>query len=250
MKKIMTIVTALLLAFSVSACAGQEELVILTSSGYEPYEMIDENGELIGFDIDLMNAIAEYLEISIEWKDVDFDGIIASLQTNQADAAIAGISPTAERAEVVDFTVVYFSEEGGLINMMLFDPSKVTITSVDDLAGLTVGAQLGTIQAGLLDELSQEIGFTTDFRNQNAQIVQEIALGNIDVLVVEQLVASSILAANEGLSQVALNSDLQSAGNAIALPKDSPYTAQFNEAILALTEDGTIQSLVEKWFNE
>jgi arginine/lysine/histidine transporter system substrate-binding protein len=134
--------------------------------------------------------------------------------------------------------------------MMLFDPSKVTITSVDDLAGLTVGAQLGTIQAGLLDELSQEIGFTTDFRNQNAQIVQEIALGNIDVLVVEQLVASSILAANEGLSQVALNSDLQSAGNAIALPKDSPYTAQFNEAILALTEDGTIQSLVEKWFNE
>jgi len=71
--------------------------------------MIDENGELIGFDIDLMNAIAEYLEISIEWNDVDFDGIIASLQTNQADAAIAGISPTAERAEVVDFTVVYFS---------------------------------------------------------------------------------------------------------------------------------------------
>lgn len=249
MKKIMTLVSTLLLAFSISACAGQEELVILTSSGYEPYEMIDENGELIGFDIDLMNAIAEYLEISIEWKDVDFDGIIASLQTNQADAAIAGISPTAERAEVVDFTVVYFSEEGGLINMMVFDPSKVTITSLDDLAGLTVGAQLGTIQAGLLDELSQEIGFTTDFRNQNAQIVQEIALGNIDVLVVEQLVASSILAANEGLSQVALDSDLQSAGNAIALPKGSPYTAQFNEAIQALTEDGTIQALVEKWFN-
>ena len=249
MKKLMTFITALLLAFSITACAGQEELVILTSSGYEPYEMIDENGELIGFDIDLMNAIAAYLEITIEWKDVDFDGIIASLQTNQADAAIAGISPTAERAEVVDFTVVYFSEEGGLINMMLFDPSKVTITSVDDLAGLTVGAQLGTIQAGLLEELSQEIGFMTDFRNQNAQIVQEIALGNIDVLVVEQLVASSIIAANEGLSQVALNSDLQSAGNAIALPKGSPYTSQFNEAILALTEDGTIQALIEKWFN-
>ncbi len=249
MKKLMTFITALLLAFSITACAGQEELVILTSSGYEPYEMIDENGELIGFDIDLMNAIAEYLEITIEWKDVDFDGIIASLQTNQADAAIAGISPTAERAEVVDFTVVYFSEEGGLINMMLFDPSKVTITSLEDLAGLTVGAQLGTIQAGLLDELSQEIGFTTDFRNQNAQIVQEIALGNIDVLVVEQLVASSIIAANEGLTQVALNSDLQSAGNAIALPKGSPYTAQFNEAILALSEDGTIQALIEKWFN-
>ena len=57
----MTLVTAILLAFGISACAGQEELVILTSSGYEPYEMIDENGELSGFDIDLMNAIAEYL---------------------------------------------------------------------------------------------------------------------------------------------------------------------------------------------
>jgi len=249
MKKVMTLFTAILLAFGISACAGGEELVILTSSGYEPYEMIDENGELIGFDIDVMNAIADYLDITIEWKDVDFDGIIASLQTNQADAAIAGISPTAERAQVVDFTVVYFSEEGGLINMMVFDPTKVSVTSLEDLAGLTVGAQLGTIQAGLLEELSSEIGFTTDFRNQNAQIVQEIALGNIDVLIVEQLVASSILAANEGLAQVALDSDLQSSGNAIALPKNSPYTTQFNEAITALIEDGTIEELVAKWFN-
>ena len=248
MKKLLTLVLTGVLAFSIAACADEEVLVVLTSSGYEPYEMIDENGVLIGFDIELMVAIAEYLDITFEWQDVDFDGIIASLQTNQADAAIAGISPTAERAEFVDFTIVYFNEEAGLVNMMVYDPSKVTINSKEDLAGLTVGAQLGTIQAGLLEELSSEIGFTLDLRNQNAVIVQEIANSRIDVLVVERLVSDSIVAANPNLAQAVLESDLVSPGNAIALPKNSPYTAQFNEAIEALIEDGTIAALVEKWF--
>jgi polar amino acid transport system substrate-binding protein len=248
MKKLMTLVLIGLMAVSIAACSNDEELVILTSSGYEPYEMIDENGNLIGFDIELMEAIAEYLGITFIWKDVNFDGIIASLQTNQADAAIAGISPTAERAEVVDFTIVYFNEEAGLVNMMVYDPSIFRISSNADLAGLRVGAQLGTIQAGLLEELSTDIGFTLDLRNQNAVIVQEIANSRIDVLVVERLVADSILAANPNLAQVVLESDLNSPGNAIALPKNSPYTAQFNEAIAALTADGTIARLVAKWF--
>lgn len=249
MKKLMTLVLTSVLAFSIAACTEEETLVILTSSGYEPYEMIDENGVLIGFDIELMEAIANYLDIKFEWQDVDFDGIIASLQANQATAAIAGISPTAERAQFVDFTMVYFNEEAGLVNMMVFDSSKVTINSNADLAGLTVGAQLGTIQAGLLQELATEIGFTLDLRNQNSIIVQEIANGRIDVLVVERLVSDSIVAANPNLSQFVLDSDLNSPGNAIALPKNSPYTAMFNEAIAALTADGTIAALVEKWFN-
>lgn len=248
MKKLLTVLLTGVLAFSIAACTEEDTLVILTSSGYEPYEMIDENGVLIGFDIELMEAIADYLDIKFEWQDVDFDGIIASLQTNQADAAIAGISPTAERAQFVDFTMVYFNEEAGLVNMMVYDPNKITINSKADLAGLTVGAQLGTIQAGLLQELATEIGFTLDLRSQNAVIVQEIANNRIDVLVVERLVSDSIVAANPGLSQAVLASDLDSPGNAIALPKDSPYTALFNEAIAALTADGTIAALVEKWF--
>jgi polar amino acid transport system substrate-binding protein len=250
MKKLFNVVLITVLALSVAACGSeQDELVILTSAGYEPYEMYDENGVLIGFDIDMMNAIADYLNITFVWQDVDFDGIIASLQTNAADAAIAGISPTAERAQVVDFTIVYFNEEAGLVNMMIYDPSKISINSKADLVGLTVGAQLGTIQAGLLNELSEEIGFTVDLRNQNSLIVQEIANGRIDVLVVERLVADAIVAANPSLTLTQLDSDLDSPGNAIALPKGSPYTAQFNEAIQALIENGTVAELVAKWFN-
>jgi len=251
MKKLLSVLLLGVLAFSVAACASNEteELTILTSAGYEPYEMYDENGVLIGFDIDMMNAIADYLEISFVWEDVDFDGIIASIQTSQADAAIAGISPTEERAQFVDFTIVYFNEDAGLVNMMVFDPTKVTITSKEDLAGLTVGVQLGTIQEGLLNDLSPEIGFTVDPRNQNSVIVQEIASGRIDVLVVEKLVSDSIIASNPFLTSAVLESDLDSPGNAIALPKGSPYLAQFNEAIQALIDNGTVAQLVEKWFN-
>ena len=136
MKKLLSLVLLGVLAFSVAACTSSEteELTILTSAGYEPYEMYDEDGVLIGFDIDMMSAIAEYLEISFVWEDVDFDGIIAAIQTNQADAAIAGISPTEERAQFVDFTIVYFNEDAGLVNMMVFDASKHTINTKEDLS--------------------------------------------------------------------------------------------------------------------
>jgi len=109
MKKLFGFALILISSFVLSACASEPSLTVLTSSGYEPYEMVDESGELIGFDIDLMEAIAEELGVKLVWQDVNFDGILASLQSKTADLAIAGISPTEERALTVDFSNVYYS---------------------------------------------------------------------------------------------------------------------------------------------
>lgn len=229
---------------------AKQTITVLTSSGYEPYEMVDTNGELTGFDIELMEALAEELNLEIEWRDVDFDGIVASLQSGHAEIAIAGMTPTEARKEVVDFSTVYYNSEAGLQNYLVFDSSDVTITGLDDLTGLTVGAQLGTIQAELLTQLADEYGFTVDLRTTNTIIVEEINTNRIDVLVVEAEVAQSILENNENLSMVGFESDLDSImGNAIAFSKGSEYTELFNEALVTLTENGTLAALIEKWFN-
>lgn len=247
MKKLITLL--FIITFTLAGCSEDTETVtVLTSSGYEPYEMVDTDGSLTGFDIELMEALAEEIGINIEWKDVDFDGIIASLQSGNADIAIAGISPEPGRALVVDFSSVYYNSEAGLTNYMLFD-SNSPITALEDLDGLVVGAQLGTVQASLLDELSAIYNFTVDLRTTNTQIIEEINAGRIDVLVVENIIATSIIESNSGLDKVILDYSTDSLnGNAIAFSKDSEYVELFNAALIVLEENGTLESLITKWF--
>jgi len=234
-----------------SGCEGStEKVTVLTSSGYEPYEMVDTSGKLIGFDIELMELLAEEVGIEIEWKDVDFDGIIASLQSGQAEIAIAGLSPTEERKDMVDFGDIYYNTESGLSNYFVFDSTENNIVSLEDLDGLIVGAQIGTVQAGLLEAIKDEYGFTVDLRNTNTMIVEEVKAGRVDVLVVESAIAISILEANTSLSKVGFESYLDDVlGSAIAFAKDSEYTAQFNTALATMKADGSLQTLIDKWFN-
>jgi arginine/lysine/histidine transporter system substrate-binding protein len=250
MKKLFGFGLVVLGIIGLAGCnVSNENIVVLTSSGYEPYEMIDEQGNLIGFDIDLMNAIAEELGWTIEWRDVDFDGILASLQTGQADMAIAGISPTSQRALTVDFSEVYYSSIDGLLNFLV--TNNPSIQGLEDLEGLTIGTQLGTIQQEFMEALAEEFGFTVVTRNQNAQIIEEIKNGLVDALVVENLVADSIIAANAGFSKVLVEQTLDDVyGNAIAFPKGSVNVTLVNEALQTLKDNGTLDALIAKWFNE
>jgi polar amino acid transport system substrate-binding protein len=248
MKNYLLVVLSILVV-ALSGCGSKsDKIVVLTSSGYEPYEIIDTDGNLTGFDIELMEALALEAGLEIEWKDVDFDGIIASLQTGQAEIAIAGISPTEERKAMVNFSNIYYNTESGLTNFFVYD-SENSYSSFDDLDGLIVSAQMGTVQASLLESLSTEYNFTVDLRNTNTQIVEEIKAGRIDVLVVESLIAESILDINTTLAKVGFESTLDdTSGNAIAFAKDSEYVDVLNTALETLKNNGTLDALIAKWF--
>ena len=249
MKKIFLIL-ALTTSFLLASCSNENsKIIVLTSSGYEPYEMVDDQGNLIGFDIDLMNAIAEEMGIEIEYRDVNFDGIIASLQTYKADIAIAGITPTKEREKVIDFSNIYFNELSGLENYLLLK-KDMTYTSLEDLTGLTLSAQIGTVQAEILNELSTIYNFSVELRNTNTQLLEEIKSNNIDGILVESLVADSIVDNNDFITKNKLNYVSEATlGNAIALAKNSKYKEDINKALTTLNENGKIEELINKWFN-
>jgi len=252
MKKIV-MAFGLIIVLSLAGCQQKgdtEVLTVLTSSGYEPYEMVDEDGQLTGFDIELMEALASEAGIEIEWLDVSFEGIIASLQAGQYEVAIAGITPTPDRANVVDFGEVYYNSENGITNYMVYEYEN-SYNTLDDLQGLVVGAQLGTIQAELLGELAEDYGFTVELRDTNSQIIEEIKIGTINVLLVESLVADSIVEANSEFTKTELITDLdQLYGNAIAFAKGSGYVDIFNNALEVLKDNGTLDYLIAKWFQE
>jgi polar amino acid transport system substrate-binding protein len=248
MKKYILVLLTIMIGLLTGCQEKNGAITILTSSGYEPYEMVDEDGNLTGFDIELMETIAIEAGLEIEWKDVAFDGIIASLQTNQAQIAIAGITPTKERSEVVDFSDVYYNSESGLLNYLLIDTGQ-NINTMNELEGMIIGAQLGTIQAELLTTVADTYGFTVELRNTNTQIVEEMKTNRINAILVESLVADSIIENNSSLQKVLFESDLDMLyGNAIAFAKGSEYKEIINSALANLIEDGTIDDLISKWF--
>ncbi|MDY3118476.1 MAG: transporter substrate-binding domain-containing protein [Peptoniphilus sp.] len=137
---------------AVKAIKDKGKLVLATSADYPPYEwhlMKDGKDEIVGFDIEIAKAIAEDMGVELEIKDLDFDGIIPSIASGQADIGIAGLSATPEREEAVNFSVPYFTNEQ-VVLVRKEDAEKYK--TMEDFAGKVVGAQTGSLQEATVHE--------------------------------------------------------------------------------------------------
>lgn len=252
MKKLLTLCLSCLMAFSLVACGSNESddktLTVLTSSGYAPYEVVDGEGNLSGFDIDVMEACAEILGYEVKWKDMDFDGIVDSIKNDQGDVAIAGISPTPKRAEEVDFSENYYATDDSQ-NWVLVK-SDSTVEETADIKGLKVGIQMGTIQEEAANEIKDEYELTLDARKSYADLLQDLINGNIDFMILEKAVAVQLVNDREGeLKAFRLEAGTDPSGNAMMFKKGSSLTAEFNDALQQLKDNGTLDKLINKYFS-
>ena len=181
MKKLVLIILSLLV---ISACSKPEAdtITILTSSGYHPFEMVDEAGELIGFDIEFGVAIAKELGKDVEWVDMDFGGIIAALNANQGDMAIAAISPDPKRDVLFSKSYYTGAEESPFF---VLTTKTSGITSSADIANRTVGVQIGTVQEQMINQLKDQFNLNVDQRPSVTQMAMDVDSGRLDLMVVE-----------------------------------------------------------------
>ncbi|MEM1564450.1 MAG: transporter substrate-binding domain-containing protein [Candidatus Bathyarchaeia archaeon] len=129
-----------------------------TEPGWPPYEFLDENGRIIGFEIELMEMIADELDLTVEWVNMHFDAIIPSVQAMDIDLGVSGFSVTPERLEAVQFTMPHSITEGQVI-MLKSRAEALGITELDSLSslvtlGLKCGTQSGTTQEQELQEVA------------------------------------------------------------------------------------------------
>ena len=227
---------------------GSKVLKVVTVAPYEPYEMVsDTTGELEGFDIDLANTLADKLGYTLEWQNLEFDAALLAVQQGKADFAIAGLSPTPTRKEVMDFSEIYYQDSAETVNTVVC-LKEDNLKSIDDLKGLKAGVQNGTIQQETVESIMDEYDLTVDTRKEYADIVQEILNGKIDFMVCEQSMADNYTTAYDELTSFPLGVGEDSAGNAIAFQKGSELKAEFDKEILAMKESGELQDLIDKWF--
>ena len=243
MKKVL--VVALLLAFvlSFSACAKSDTLKVAIDDTYPPMEYIDDNGELVGFDIEMAAAMAKEMGVEIEFISTGWDGIFAGLQADQYDCIISSVSMTTDRMETMDFTSPYLAN--GQVIMVV--PGDDSITSMEDLAGKKVGVQFATTADEAADKALESVDFEKIAYDDMTTCLTAMKAGQVDCIVADMAVA--IAAVQEDpesyvVSSVALTNE----PIAIAVNKgNTELLDALNAALIAVQEDGTLSAISEKY---
>jgi arginine/lysine/histidine/glutamine transport system substrate-binding/permease protein len=201
-----------------------------------------ETGKLEGFDVELMEAIARAADLELQWVSLPFDGIITALQSGSVDAAISGITITAERQQTVDFSDPYF--QAGLAIAVRQDEKN--IRSLDDLKGKKIAVQIGTTGA---EKAGQIPGAQVSRFDSAALALQELINGKVDAVINDGPV--TIYAIKQaGLKGVKIVGELlTSEYYGMALPKNSPKLTTINRALGSVKASGEFEEIYAKWFS-
>ena len=245
MVMLVLVITMSVLAFGCSAWAdllNKDVLVVGTESTYPPYESRDPAGNLIGFDIDLMQIIADKLGKKLDWQDMAFDALIPTLVTKRIDVVIAGMSITAERAERVAFSKPYEISVSAFI--------VKTGSPIKDLAALNgkkVAVQIGTVQETYGNTIP---GVTVLTFQKFTDCAQEVALGRVDAALMDMPVVREFIGQKEFVGKIDIGFEqiLTEGGKALAFPLDEKDFASAVDKILdELEANGQMDELRKKW---
>ena len=213
-------------------------LTMGTNATFPPYEYKDGD-DVVGIDAEIAQALADKLGLKVKIVDMDFDSLIASVQSGKIDMSLAGMTVTEERKQNVDFTDSYAT---GVQVIIVKDDSD--IASVDDLQDKLIGVQQGTT-----GHLYCADDFGEDHVNalpNGATAVQALLQGKVDCVVIDQEPAKAFVEANAGLK--ILETAYTTEDYAAAVSKDNPaLTAALNSALQELKDDGTIQGILDKY---
>jgi polar amino acid transport system substrate-binding protein len=254
MKKIMVVALALFsLLVTLTSCNSKEEttlekvekngeMTFAMTGGYPPFNFINDEGELDGFDIDIANALANEMGVEAVGITTAWDGIIGGLLSNRFDTIIGSMAITPQREEKVNFTNPYYYD-----GAQFFTTSGKNIESITELKEGKVGVVTGTTYHNALEEMDNIkdiMQFESDVDN-----IMALEQGRIDGLVTGRFVGLQA-PKKFNVDLVAAGSMLYSEDIGIAVRKeDKDLLEALNKALSAIVEDGTYQKISNKWFN-
>jgi len=228
-------------ADTASPTAEATVLTVATEPAFPPFESQAADGTLEGFDIDLMNAIGEAAGFTVEFESLPFDGIIPALQSGTVDAAISGMTITAERAQTVDFSRPYF--KAGLA--IAVQNANTDVTSLESLENKRIAVQIGTTGA---DQANQIPGAQVRTFDSAPLALQELVNGNVDAVINDAPVTLYAIKSGNLDSLKVVGELLTEEYYGIPIPKDSPNLERINQGLSTILSNGTYAEIYQKWF--
>ena len=219
------------------------KLIMSTNAAFPPYEMTTDAGGFEGIDVEIAGAIAEKLGLDLVIDDMDFDSALLAVQQGKSDIVMAGVSVTEERKLVMEFSDSYAT---GSQVVIVKEGSDVTM---DNLGEKMIGCQRGTTGYIYASDTPENGGYGEDhvtaFDN-GASAVQALMNGQVDCVIIDSAPANEYVKANPGLTL--LEGNWVEEAYAIGLNKGSAnLKAAVNQALKELTEDGTVQKIIDKY---
>ena len=235
MKTIILSTAAMAFAASMAAAESHSVVRLGTEGAYPPYNFINDDGEVDGFERELGDELCARADLTCEWVTNDWDSIIPNLVSGNYDAIIAGMSITDERDEVIDFTTNYTQP----------DPSAyLALDGTDiDLDGGVLAAQAGTIQAA---HIAASGATLVEFATPD-ETIAAVRSGEADAVLADKAYLQPIAEEN---ADVALVGEDVLLGGGIGMgirESDAELRDTFSEAIESMKEDGSLNAMIEKW---
>jgi polar amino acid transport system substrate-binding protein len=223
------------------------ELSIGSDNAYPPFEEIKPGASTPeGFDVDLYTEVAKRLNLTAKSTTTDFDGLFTqSIPNGKFDLGVSAITIKEGRKKTVDFTIPYFQADLSLAVNVEKTPN---IKTIDDLSGLTIGAQKGTTGEDCAKFLVTE-GKAKDVRSygDSQAAFQDLVAGRVAAIVNDRPASQGFVEKNAALAVVQVISTKEQYGFAIS--KDKPDLRQkIDETLTAMMQDGTYATIYEKWF--
>ncbi len=216
-------------------------LTVATEPTFAPFEFQSASGELQGFDIDLMNAIAQEAGFKVKYQNMPFAGMIPALQAQTIDAAVAAMTITAERAKTISFSRPYF--KSGLAIVTRTDNQN--ITNFDHLKNKTIGVQIGTTGAQKAKSIP---GAEIRTFNDSPLTLQALINGNVDAVLNDQVVILYGINSGNLKGLKVVSSLLTEEFYGIPTPKGSPNLQAINQGIETVLKNGIYAKIYQKWF--
>lgn len=261
-----------LVASSPALAKDWKTIRIGTEGAYMPWNGTDTAGKLVGFEIELADALCAKIGAECKVVAQDWDGIIPALQQGKYDAIMSGMSITDERRQVIDFSVPYAADpaafaamKGSALLGFKTAMAKINLGAMDDagkkaladltaaLKGKTVGVQVSTIHQTMMEQLMPSVTIRTYDKVDSMGL--DMVAGRIDVLLADQSIVTALSKAEgKGNSDITvfgpgLVGGVLGEGIGVGLRKADPdLKAAMDKAIAAVTADGTTTKLSEKWF--
>ena len=247
MRRLGIIVGAVLLAAGFGLVTAQDlggrTLVVGSDTTYPPFETVNEAGEIVGFDVDVVNAICERVNCVAEFQTTAWDGIFAAMSNGEFDMIASGITITEERAQAVDFTEPYHEVNQAIA--VRTEDSDLTLEDFTD-GDLILGSQNGTTNAILAEELvgRDRLRIYDDF---NAAILA-LKNGDIDGVMIDDTSADAFVEQNAGEIVAAVRNVESGDKLGFAVQIGDELVDALNAGLQMIKDDGTLDEIRNSWF--
>ncbi len=240
---IMTLLVAGSLALAQTPDLGGRTLVVGSDTTYPPFETVDQNGAIVGFDVDVVNAICERINCVAKFQTTAWDGIFAAMANGEFDMIASGITITEERAAVVEFSEPYH-EVNQAVAVRTAD-AALTLADFTD-GSLILGAQTGTTNAILAEELvgRDRLRIYDDF---NAAVLA-LVNGDVDGVMIDDSSADAFVQQYAGQIVAGIRNVESGEKLGFAVQPGDELVDALNAGLDMIRADGTLAALAEKWF--